>query len=93
MARWVRPDAPRTSVRRKPRRRPTSTGLVARSIAYRSTQRPHDRPEELTVRVPCGEVVDAGYAAAVVAVRTGMPLAEVTIVTISAPPSGKIADR
>ena len=92
MARHVRRDISRTSVRRK-RRRLMSTGVVARRIAYRSTQRPRDRPEELTVNVPHGEVIDIGYAAAVVAVRTGMPLAEVTIVTISAPPSRKTGDR
>jgi hypothetical protein len=60
MARWVRPEIPRTSARRKPRRKPKSTELVARSIAYRSAQRPHDRPEELTVNVPYGEVIDTG---------------------------------
>lgn len=92
MARHVRRDISRTSVRRK-RRRPMSTGVVARRIAYRSTQRPHDRPEELTVNMPHGEVIDTGYAAAVVAVRTGMPLTEMIIVRISAPPSRKTADR
>jgi hypothetical protein len=50
---------------------------------YRSAQRPHDRPRELIVDVPRGEVLDADYAAAMVAVRTGMPLAEVSIVTIT----------
>ncbi|MGB6162365.1 MAG: hypothetical protein WCF33_23340 [Pseudonocardiaceae bacterium] len=40
-----------------------------------------------------GEVVDAGYAAAVVAVRTGMPLTDVIIIAISAEPSRKTADR
>jgi hypothetical protein len=50
---------------------------------YTSTKRPHDRLQELTVDVPHGEVMDADYAAAMVAVRTGIPLAEVTIVTIS----------
>jgi hypothetical protein len=95
MARYVRPEMPRTTGRRKPRRRPKSTGLVARSITYRSAQRPRERPQELTVSVRPGEVIDAGYAAAVVAVRTGMPLAEVTIVTISAPPTPtrKAGDR
>ncbi|MGB8201495.1 MAG: hypothetical protein WCF33_17695 [Pseudonocardiaceae bacterium] len=43
--------------------------------------------------VPHGEVIDIGYAAAVIAVRTGMPLTEVIIVRISAPPSRKAADR
>jgi hypothetical protein len=60
-----------------------SRGLVSRSIVYTSTKRPHDRLQELTVDVPHGEVMDADYAAAMVAVRTGIPLAEVTIVTIS----------
>ena len=60
-----------------------SRGLVARRIVYTSAQHPHDRPRELIVNVPCGEVMDAGYAAAMVAVRTGMPLVEVSIVTIA----------
>jgi hypothetical protein len=93
MARYVRPDIPRTAARRKPRRRPKSAELVARSITYRSTQRPHDRPQELTVNAPHGEVIDTGYAAAVVAVRTGIPLTEITIVTISAESNRKTADR
>jgi hypothetical protein len=70
-----RPGLPRTS--RK------SRGLTARNITYASTKRPHDRPRELIVDVPHGEIMDADYAAAMVAVRTGMPLAEVTIVTIA----------
>lgn len=60
-----------------------SRGLVARRIVYTSAQRPHDRPRELIVDVPRGEVMDADYAAAMVAVRTGMPLVEVSIVTIA----------
>jgi hypothetical protein len=56
---------------------------VARRIVHTSTKRPHDRPRELTVDIPHGEVMDADYAAAMVAVRTGMPLAEVIIVTIA----------
>jgi hypothetical protein len=93
MAKYARPEIARTSARRKPRRRPKSSELVARSITYRSTQRPHDQPQELTVNAPHGEVIDTGYAAAVVAVRTGIPLTEVVIITISAPPSRKTADR
>ncbi len=57
-------------------------GLIARRIVYTSTMRPHDRPRELVADIPRGEVMDADYAAAMVAVRTGIPLAEVTIVTI-----------
>jgi hypothetical protein len=60
-----------------------SRGLTARSIVYTSTKRPHGRPRELIVDVPHGEVMDADYAAAMVAVRTGMLLAEVSIVTIA----------
>jgi hypothetical protein len=37
----------------------------------------------LIVDIPHGEAMDADYAAAMVAVRTGIPLAEVTIVTIA----------
>lgn len=92
MGRYVRPDTSKTTARGK-RRRPKNAGLVARSITYRSAQRPHDRPQELTVKVPQGEIVDAGYAAAVIAVRTNIPLTEVIIVTISAEPSRKTADR
>lgn len=57
--------------------------LTTRSIAYKSTKHPRDRLRELTVNVPRGEIVDTRYAAAMVAVRTGMPLAEVSIVTIT----------
>ncbi len=60
-----------------------SSGLTTRIIAYKSNKRPHDRPLELKVDVPRGEVIDASYAAAMVAVRTGMPLGDVTIVTIA----------
>ncbi len=60
-----------------------SRGLATRSIAYQSNKRPHDRPLELKVDVPRGEIIDASYAAAMVAVRTGMPLAEVNIVKIA----------
>ncbi|MGH3753785.1 MAG: hypothetical protein ACRDRP_14015 [Pseudonocardiaceae bacterium] len=60
-----------------------SRGLVTRSIVYKSSKRPHDRPLELKVDIPHGEIIDADYAAAMVAVRTGMPLAEVNIVTIT----------
>ncbi len=58
-------------------------GLVARRITYTSTERPHDRHRKLIVDVSHGEVVDVDYAAAMVAVRTGIPLAEVTIVTVA----------
>lgn len=59
-----------------------SRGLAARIIAYKSNKRPHDRHRELKVNVPRGEIIDAGYAAAMVAVQTGMPLQDVHIVKI-----------
>jgi hypothetical protein len=73
--RMTRTGLPRTSKK--------SRGPTTRSIMYTSTKHPHDRPRKLIVDVPHGEVMDADYAAAMVAVRTGMPLAEVTIVTIT----------
>ena len=57
-------------------------GLTTRNIVYKSSQNPHDRHRELKVDVPRGEIMDADYAAAMVAVRTGMPLADVNIVKI-----------
>ncbi len=58
-------------------------GLTTRSIAHKSNKRPQDRPRELTVDVPRGEIIDASYAAAMVAVRTSIPLTEVNIITIA----------
>ncbi|MGH3869768.1 MAG: hypothetical protein ACRDQ4_27445 [Pseudonocardiaceae bacterium] len=58
-------------------------GLATRRIVYKSSKHPHDRHRELQVDVPHGEIIDARYAAAMVAVRTGMPLADVSIVTIA----------
>ncbi len=60
-----------------------SSGLATRSIVYKSNKRPHDRLRELKVDVPRGEIIDASYAAAMVALRTGMPLVEVNIVKIA----------
>jgi hypothetical protein len=70
-------------VKHTARKSKKNRGLVARRITYTSTKRPHDRHRELIVGIPPGEVMDADYAAAMVAVRTGMPLAEVTIITIT----------
>jgi hypothetical protein len=60
-----------------------NSGLATRRIVYKSSRHPHDRHRELKVDVPRGEIIDARYAAAMVAVRTGMPLADVSIVTIA----------
>jgi hypothetical protein len=70
-------------VKHTTRKNKKSSGLVTRRIVYTSAKRPHDRPRELVVDVPRGEVMDADYAAAMVAVRTDMPLVEVSIVTIA----------
>ncbi|MGH3929776.1 MAG: hypothetical protein ACRDTF_07345 [Pseudonocardiaceae bacterium] len=56
--------------------------LVTKRIVYQSHKRPHERPKELTVNLPPGEMIDAGYATGMVAVRTGMPLENVRIVKI-----------
>lgn len=60
-----------------------SRGLVTKIIAYKSSKRPHDRPQELKVDVPRGEIIDPSYAAAMVAVRTSIPLEDVNIVKIA----------
>ncbi|MGQ0778137.1 MAG: hypothetical protein ACT4NY_27620 [Pseudonocardiales bacterium] len=57
-------------------------GLETRRIVYGNHRRPHDKPQELKVDVRCGEVIDEDYAAAMVAVRTTLPLADVRIVKI-----------
>jgi hypothetical protein len=57
-------------------------GLATRSIVHKSNKHPHQRHRELKVDVPRGEIIDASYAAAMVAVRTGASLADVDIVKI-----------
>lgn len=57
-------------------------GLVTRRIVYRNRERPHDRPQQLNVDVRHGETVDPDYAAAMVAVRTSIPLRNVKIIKI-----------
>lgn len=59
-----------------------SRGLVIKSIAYKSNKHPHDRSRELKVDVPQGEIIEPSYAAAMVAVRTSIPLEDVHIVKI-----------
>ncbi len=55
-----------------------SRGLVTRRIVYQNHQHPHDRPQELKVDIRDGETIDADYAAAMVAVRTGISLHNVS---------------
>jgi len=66
----------------KPTRSKKGRGL-ARSIVYKSNKHPHERHRELKVNVPRGEIIDARYATALVAVRTGASLADVDIVKIT----------
>lgn len=68
------------------RRRPRSKaprGLETRRIVYGNHRRPHEKPQELKVDLRFGEVIDDDYAAAMVAVRTTMPLADVWIIQVS----------
>ncbi|MGQ0774367.1 MAG: hypothetical protein ACT4NY_08120 [Pseudonocardiales bacterium] len=68
------------------RRRPKSKearGLETRRIVYGDRRRPYDKPLELKVDVRRGEVIDDDYAAAMVAARTTLPLADVRIVRIT----------
>ncbi|MGH3943168.1 MAG: hypothetical protein ACRDTG_32000 [Pseudonocardiaceae bacterium] len=58
-------------------------GLETRRIVYGNHRRPHDQPQELKVDVRRGEVIDDDHAAAMVAVRTTLPLADVRIVKIT----------
>ena len=62
----------------------TRRGLVTRRIVYASHQRPHARHQELKVDVRSGTIIDMEYAAALVAVRTSLPLADIKIVRIEA---------
>lgn len=60
-----------------------SRGLETRRIVYGNRQRPHDKPQELKVDVRRGDVIDDDYAAAMVAARTTLPLADVRIVRVT----------
>ena len=59
-----------------------SRGLVAKNLVYKSNKHPHDQFRELKVDVPQGEIIEPSYAAAMVAVRTSIPLEDVHIVKI-----------
>jgi len=61
----------------------TAGGLVTRTIVYRDRSRPHSRDQHLKVDVRRDEVIDLDYAAAMVAVRTGLPLAYVRVIRIT----------
>lgn len=60
-----------------------SRSLETRRIVYGNHRRPHEKPQELKVDVRRGEVIDDDHAAAMVAVRTTVPLADIRIVKIT----------
>ena len=57
-------------------------GLVTRTIIYRDRRRPHSHDQQLNVDIRSDEVIDLDYAAAMVAVRTALPLTDVHIIKI-----------
>lgn len=57
-------------------------GLVTQRIVYTSRKYPHAQHQELKVDLRRGTIIDLDYAAALVAVRTPLPLEEVMIVRI-----------
>ncbi len=70
----------------RPPKRPKSKearGLETRRIVYGNHRRPHDNPQELSVDVRRGEVIDDDYAAAMVAARTTLPLTDVRIIKVT----------
>lgn len=67
----------------KQTRSKAARGLVTWTIVYRDRRRSHGRDQQLKVDVRRGEVIDLDYAAAMVAVRTALPLADVRVVRIT----------
>lgn len=63
-------------------RRKKNRSLVTSRIVYTDRRFPEMRPETLVADLHQGEVIDDGYAAAVVAVRTGIPFNQVRIVAV-----------
>ena len=57
-------------------------GLVTRRIVYASRQSPHARHQVLKVDVRSGTAIDMDFAAALVAVRTPLSLADIKIIKI-----------
>ena len=63
-------------------KRKRNRGLVTKRIVYLDRRHPHERPQEITADFRHSDVIDDDYAAAVVAVRTSIPLNQVKIVKI-----------
>jgi hypothetical protein len=80
-------EEPCVSQRRHTRSK-ASRGIVTRTIRYQDRRNPPGRPQTLKVDLRRGEHLDAEYAAALVAARAGVPLAQVTVLEIvQSPPS------
>lgn len=62
-----------------------SRGLETWRLVYVNRHHPHAPAQEIKVDVRRGETIDADYAAAMVAVRTSISLADVRILRIVAP--------
>lgn len=77
-------DDTATENHRKHTQSKAQRGVVTQRIVYASHQRPHARHQVLKVDVRSGTVIDVDYAAALVAVRTPLPLADIRIVRIIA---------
>lgn len=60
-----------------------SKGLITRRIVYSDRRSPHGKPRELKVDVSRRDVIDDDYAAAMVAVRTAIPLVDVQVIRIA----------
>lgn len=69
--------------RKRKRKSKQSHGLETWRIVYGDRRRPHAQHQELKIDVRRGEVIDDDYAAAMVAARTTLPLADVFIVKVS----------
>ena len=63
-------------------RKKKNRDLVTKVIVYRDGRHSGSPPRELTVDVRRDETLDTDYAAAMVAVRAGLPLSEVRIIEV-----------
>lgn len=61
-----------------------SRGFVTRTIKYRDSRSPtHVRPQEIKVDMRDGATLETEHAAAMVAVRVGIPLLNVRVLKIT----------
>lgn len=71
----------RLSQRRHTRSK-ASRGIVTKAIRYQDRRNPPGRPQTLKVDVRHGEHIDEEHAAAMVAARAGVPLAQVKVIEV-----------